>query len=310
MKKMKTNILTIYVLILIVSLCGCTSNREDNTIDKKIESEIQYLDKKIIGVMNKLNNITLENYEVKSKEIMSQNGQKSNQQGGSSGESSSGGGGGSESNQSSSGEGGSESNQSSGGSSGEGQGSSNIKVIQMQPSNILVIDKDNIDWDTIKSEIETMYSSWNSILLDLYSVNIENEDILNFSKTIDNVVLSAKSENKQKTLENLANLYTFLPKYMNKISVDESNKNIVQTKSNILNAYSLVEQENWNEIQNQINEADTAYTKVTNDVKYIENKQEQVSRVYVLIKELKNSINIQDKDIFYIKYKNLMNAIG
>ena len=307
---MKKIMISIYILILMISLCGCNNENQENQIDKKIESEIDYLDTKIIGIMNKLNNITLENYEIKTKEIKAENGQQSNQQGGSGGDSSSGGG--SEGNQSSGGEsgGGSESNQSSSGSSSSGGKDSNtIKVMQMQPSNILVINKDDIDWTTIKSEVEVMYSTWNSILLDLYSMNIKNEDILNFGQALDNAIITVKSEDKQESLEALANLYSFLPIYIDKISVDESTKNILKTKSNILNAYALAEQENWEEMKNQINEADTTYTKVTNDVKYIENNQEEASRVYVLIKELKNSINVQDKDIFYIKYKNLMNAI-
>lgn len=309
MKKNKIIILFIYLIILIVSLCGCGSKEDDGKIDKKIQSEIDYLDKKLIGIMNKLNNITLENYEVKSKEIVSQNGQQSNQEGsgGSSGSGQSSGGG------SSSG-GSSDGNTSSGGgssnqSSGSGEESNNIKVLQMQPSNILVINKDEIDWITIKSETEIMYTSWNSIILDLYNSNIENEDILAFSKTLDDAILAVKTEDKKKSLEVLANLYSLLPKYINKIEVDESLKNIIQTKSNILNAYALVENENWTEVQNQINLADTAYSKVTNDIKYIENRQGEVSRIYILIKELKNSINSKDKDIFYIKYKNLMNLI-
>ncbi len=158
----------------------------------------------------------------------------------------------------------------------------------MQPNNILVINKDEVDWVTIKSEMELMYSTWNSILLDLYSMDIANEDILGFSQSLDNAILAVKSEDKQRSLGELATLYSYLPKYIEKISVDESKKNILQTKANIMQAYALVEQENWPEVQNQINQADTAYSRVANDVSYIENKQEEVSRVYILIKELKN----------------------
>lgn len=312
-------LIIIYMLIGVICLCGCNENEQDNKLEEKIDSEIDYLDKKIIGVMNKLNNITLENYEVKSKKVSSQSNQKNSSGGSGSSESglTEGGSSGSNSNESNSGESdssGEESNSSnkegSGGQESESnQESNNIKVLQMQPSNILVIDKNDIDWATIKSEIEIMYSSWNTILLDLYKLNIKNEDILNFSQAIDNTIITAKSEDKQGTLANLANLYSYLPKYIEKLQVEESKKNILKTKFNILSAYALVEQDKWEEIQNQLNQADENYTKVTSDVKYIEDKQEQVSRVYVLIKELKNSISIHDKDIFYIKYKNLLNSI-
>lgn len=302
--------LIIYMLILIMFLCGCNNNEEDNHIDKKVQNEIEYIDKKVTGMMNKLNNITLENYEVKAKEISSQKESKDNSskenessRGESSGESS----GGSESSEEEKSGGSSSEGKS---SNGESQGESkDIKLLQMQPSNILVIDKDDIDWDTLKSEIELIYSGWNSTILDLYSVNVANEDILNFSKALDEAVISIKSEDKRKSLQQLANLYEFLPKYASGLSIEESTKNILQTKSNILKAYSLVEDENWQEVQNQLDHADTAYTKVINDVDYIQDKQENALKVYVLIKELRNSISLKDKDIFYIKYKNLMNAI-
>lgn len=314
MKKNKI-ILIIYMLISIMFLCGCNNSEEDKHIDKKVQNEIEYIDKKIIGMMNKLNNITLENYEVKTKEVPSQKeseSNSSNKNGSSEGESSGGesSGEGSGSSESSGEEKSEKSSSEETSSSNESQGESkDIKVLQMQPSNILVIDKEDIDWDSLKSEIELMYSGWNSIILDLYSVNATNEDILNFSKALDEAVISIKSEDKKKSLQQLANLYEYLPKYMNGLSIEESTKNIFQTKYHILKAYSMVEDENWKEVQNQLEEADLAYTKVINDVDYIQNKQEDVLRVYVLIKELKNSINLKDKDIFYIKYKNLMNAI-
>lgn len=306
MKRFKKILILIYFLILILTLCGCSNNDNNGDINKKIESQINYLDKKIMGIMNKLNNITLDNYEVKSKEIVSETGKESGGNQGKNGE-------GSKSNESTS-QGSSEEDSSSGdsktGNSENGQESNNIKVLQLQPSNILVINKDEIDWITIKSEVEIMYSSWNSIILDLYSMNISNEDVLGFSQSLDNAIIAIKSEDKQKSLEGLAVLYSYLPKFIEKISIEESTKNILQTKSNIMKAYALVEQENWTEIQNQLNQADMAYSKVANDVKYIENKQEEVSRIYILIKELKNSVNLKDKDIFYIKYKNLMNTIN
>lgn len=309
MKRIKRFLLIIYLLVIILTLCGCSSNEKSGDIDKKLQSEIQYLDKKIVGIMNKLNNITLDNYEVKSKEVASENSKESNgkqEENKQNGESS----GGNESSDQSSSKEDSSSGDSKTESSENGQESNKLKVLQLQPSNILVINRDEIDWITIKSEVEVMYSSWNSILLDLYSMNIANEDILGFSQSLDNAILAVKSEDKQKSLEGLANLYSYLPKYIEKVSVDESTKNILEAKSNIMKAYALVEQENWVEVQNKMNQADNAYSKVANDVKYIENKQEEVSRIYILIKELKNSINLKDKDIFYIKYKNLMNTIN
>lgn len=309
---MKINkiILIVYMVIICVCLCGCTNKEDEGEINKKIQSEIEYLDKKIIGLMNKLNNITLENYEVKSKEIEPKK-QNNSSDKGSSNSSTEGNSSKDESiGEESSKEENSSDNSNSGESSGENNGTSkSIKVLQMQPSNILVIDKDDIDWMTIKSETETIYSSWNSILLDLYSINLNKEDILGFSKSLDNAILLIKAQDKQGSLEALANLYSYLPKYVNELPIEESKKNIMRAKNNVMNAYAYVNKEAWNEVQNQINEADMAYKKVLNDVNYIKDNQQKVEKIYVSLNELKNSINLQDKDIFYIKYKNLINSI-
>lgn len=284
-------ILLIYLVAFLLFLCGCSNTESTEKIDIKIQSELEYLDKELIEIMNKLNNISLENYEIQSKVIKAQNDKESGKQE-SSGENSSS----SENGNSSQGDSSSESNK-------------DIKVLQMQPSNILVIDKNDVDWLTIKSKTEVMYSTWNTILLDLYAKNISNDEILNFGRDLDNTIILIKSEDKQGSLKALANLYSYLPRFAKKLQIEESTKNILQTKSNILNAYALVEEENWEEIESELNKANDAYVKVANDANFIQSNSQKVGSTYVLIKELKNSINLQDKDVFYIKYKNLMNSI-
>lgn len=288
MLKIKNILKFIVLLVFCLFLSGCTKN-ENNDLNEKIGSELEYLDKEIIGIMNKINNITLDNYQVKERNVESQiqsnSGTEQNN-------------GGSSENNSGQEEG-----------SNNNENSSNIKVMQMQPSNILVRDNSQIDWTTLKSEIELVYTSWNAILIDLYNLDIKKEDILMFGQLLDNAIISVKTENKVASLAYLANLYAYLPLYAEKIEIEESEKNLYKTKSNLLNAYALVEQDNWTEIENQLNLADENYTKIINDVNYIEDKKDNITKVYVLIKELKNSINLRDKDIFYIKYKSIMNSI-
>ena len=38
-------------------------------------------------------------------------------------------------------------------------------------------------------------------------------------------------------------------------------------------------------------------------------KQSQISKIYVLLNELNNTIENQDKDLFYIKYRNSMEEL-
>ena len=36
----------------------------------------------------------------------------------------------------------------------------------------------------------------------------------------------------------------------------------------------------------------------------------KVNKTYILVKELQNSLNLQDKEVFYMKYKNLLESIN
>lgn len=305
MKKIKIFFLIIFMFVTLFALTGC--NDENNNLNEKIKSEIKFLDYEIISLMNKLNNINLDNYDVKEKTVKSQS-SHSEQSSQNSGNGESGQSGGSEQN---SGEEQNNKKQSqSQNTDTKSQSEENtIKVLQMEPSNILVTDRNEIDWDTIKSEIELIYTSWNSVLIDLYSLDIERDNLLQFGQLLDAGIIAAKNEDKAQTLATLANMYSYLAIYADRLEMEDAEKNIYKTKANVLSAYAVIEQDNWQEAIIQLNLADENYTKVVNDINYIQKNKENVTKIYVSIKELRNSISLKDKDIFYIKYKNIMNSI-
>ena len=69
-KKIIKSICFILILcILSISLTGCSENNGNESIQEKIDSELAYLDTKLIGMLNKANGISLENYIVKAEKI-------------------------------------------------------------------------------------------------------------------------------------------------------------------------------------------------------------------------------------------------
>lgn len=303
----------ILIIIMLLILSGCANDNTQEDIQTKVIQELDYLDTQIISMLNSLNNISLQNYTVTSEQINTgspSSNNSSEESGGSSGGSQGSSGGSQESTS-----GGQESqsggeNQESG---GQGQNSSengNITITQMESQTVLNSDENDIDWTTIKTEIETIDESWGIILLDLASLNINNDDILNFSKTLDDCILSIKDENKEDALVNLAKLYSFVPKYESAISASNDIQIIKETKSNIINAYSVIEKEDWNTAKTNINQADETFRSITNNIDYIKNNEYKVNKTYVLINELNNSLSYQDKKLFYVKYKNLLESIN
>ena len=302
MQKIRTFFLMAFISIIIFFLVGCTNQNGNNgDIKTKIEQEIEYLDSQIVSIANRLNNISMQNYAISSEEVSlgeeNSNGTSSSQ----SGNEASGG-----SNTS----GGEKKESSSQGGTGEESQKANITTTQMEPNTVLDADENNIDWKSIKSQIEIINEAWAVILLDLSNLNIDNNDILNFSTTLDDCIISIKDENKIDSLTNIAKLYSYIPVIENDISAENSTQNIKQVKSYIINAYSVVEQGDWVTVENNIAQAEKTYKNITTDMEYMKDKEYKVNRTYVLIKELQNSLSYKDRKLFYVKYKNLMESVN
>lgn len=166
--------------ILMLSLTGCSKNNDSKELEEKIKAELSYLDTKLIEMLNKVNGISYENYVVKADEIKtkSQEGEDSSNSQSSSGGTSSEEGGKSNSSSESSSSGNSSSEENNGQSS-----KSNVKY-SMEGNEILLKER-TPDWNTVKAEIEKLYCSWSTVMLDLYKFDINNEDILNFNTDLD-----------------------------------------------------------------------------------------------------------------------------
>ena len=166
-----------------------------------------------------------------------------------------------------------------------------------------------IDWNYIKANIEMIYTIWPTVVADLNALDVNSEDILNFSSVLDKVTLSVKAEDKVTTLNNLVSLYAFLPKYREQFSDDSQAINLDYCKNSIINSYALVEQNNWQEVKKQIENAINYYINIMDGVSTNIQNQNRVSKAYILLNELNSCVNMQDKELYYLKYRNVMEEL-
>lgn len=296
----------LFFIIIVITIGGCISNaknKEDIGEDQSKQlSEIKYLENRIIILLNSLNNITFENYNITISEINEKTEDTSQK---------------SKSESRGNGEDGSTQEESKGsssqnGGSNEGSSTSNTqdsdkKQYEFNRTGILT-KEENVDWENIKNETELIYSVIPTITLDLYQNNIAQEDILNFNKELDNLTQAVNTENREESLKRLANLYSYLPKYARSVT-DERNSLIFETKSNIFYAYSLLETGDWNQIQEYTQKGTQTYMRILNNINIGENTN-IMNKCYILLNELNNSAALKDKDIFLIKYKNLLEQLN
>lgn len=183
-----------------------------------------------------------------------------------------------------------------------------MTIYNMERESILLNGRET-DWNTLKSDIEIFYSVWTPIILDLYKLNINKNDILNFNNSLDKAIIFMKNEDKTNIIYEIANLYSYLPKYIEKYSNDNLNINLYKIKSCIINSYSEIEKDNWSEIEKQLQDAEKYFMVIINEITE-DQKMYNIDKSYILFKKFQNSIASKDKELFYIKYKNLMEELN
>lgn len=293
-------ILVIAVLGIMIYHNVSKGNNQDGK--EKSFSEVKFLENKLVDLLNQMNHIETRNYKVSVSEISKQEEEQksqtsSNSQSNSSSDSSQ------KSEESSGGE------NSSGSGASTGKSNQNNQKFSLKSAGVLT-NSNEINWDYIKGEIEILYTSLPTITLDLYQLNVAQEDVLSFNKEFDQLTVVVKEENKEKTLNLLSKLYEYMPKFTDKATDEELYKIIAQTKSNLFKAYSKLDSKNWNEISNDIRQTVDSYSKLMTNTNIDSSKQYSISKAYVMLNELQNAVNVQDEAVFLIKYKNVLEEIN
>lgn len=295
----KYTIIGYITLIILIIMMGfifykvyANQNKNDN-IQEKTFGEIKKLDSNFSNIFNQLNNVKYEQYKISSSEMKEDDK-------GSSAENTTGG----------------DSSSSSKESSGEETGDSKEKddnqskenkKYELKKSGILT-QEEQIDWESIKNDIENIYPSLTGFTLDLYQINANKQEITEFNSQYDNVITQIKEEKKEETLDELSKLYEYLPKFADNATQDEKEKVVLNTKNEIFKAYSILDKEEWNKIQEHVQAATQEFTKLLTNIEMQKN-QYNINKAYVMINELKNAVNLKDKEIFLIKYKNLLEEL-
>ncbi len=287
--KFISNLSKIIILLAIISgiifTFSILSNANVNSNEtSRNEEEINYLDVKLLSLINYLNNIDLQNYKVVLTKVETSNSSSDS----------------------------SEQQQSDEQEDSTETGTDNEeKTLSKMEEETIITEESEIDWETIEGELEILCSTWPSILLDLYSLDINSEELVNFSDDLNETIINVKNKDKVLTCMYLAKLYSYLPKFLESNSENDIKAKILESKTYIINAYSLVETKNWDKINTEIAKAESILTSLVNDASLVEDERKyNINKAYILIEELKNSLNTQDVDIFYVKYKNVLEQLN
>lgn len=313
MKKiLKFNLNIIIIITVLFILSGCKkSENEKESLEEKVNTEISYIDSELVAIVNALNNIDYAKYKVVEQETEGTNKSSNNSESGSSKQESEGektqesGGGSEESKQQ-----GSSSDGSSKTEKENATSSSSNKVFSMQANNVLGKQESDINWSQLKNKIENLYTTWTTVSADLKKIGVSDEELNKFSNKIDFVAYAIKSENKEETMNNVIELYEYLPKFVEVYAKDGKEKNVLYSKYNLLVCYKYADSEKWDELQSSLSDLKMSFSNISNQKDKYKGKDINISNAFVIINEMNNTINIKEKDIFFVKYKNLMQELN
>lgn len=161
-------------------------------------------------------------------------------------------------------------------------------------------------WEDIEVQIQELYQIWNTVSIDLHSINIEGASILAFSDYLNSSMQNIKKKDKTKSMDAVNKLYQLLPMYSESYKPNSKETNLLKIKSNIVNAYCTASDEKWQEAQTQLAQAIKQFTNLLNSVTPNFNNQTIVNQCYILTNELSKAAKLKDKDIFFIEYQNLI----
>ena len=172
----------------------------------------------------------------------------------------------------------------------------------------------NINWEDIEYIYENIFIAWQTMQVDLTDQKVSSEIINKYNSDLNGIANSIIQQNKESTMINYFNLYADICDIVKYISKENNLLNLYYAKLYLLNAYTLSESKKWNEMYESVTNSESyfknSYNEKTEGANSKDvNQSKYNEKIAMSLSNLKDSINLNDKSIFYIQYKNVMQML-
>ena len=172
----------------------------------------------------------------------------------------------------------------------------------------------NINWENIEYIYENIFIAWQTMQVDLTDQKVSSEIINKYNSDLNGIANSIIQQNKESTMINYFNLYADICDIVKYISKENNLLNLYYAKLYLLNAYTLSESKKWNEMYESVTNSESYFKNSYNEKTEGANSKDVYQSKYnekiaMSLSNLKDSINLNDKNIFYIQYKNVMQML-
>lgn len=171
------------------------------------------------------------------------------------------------------------------------------------------IKDDAIDWVAVNNDAQKISKSLDTLMLDFAEAKISNEDLNKFRNEINNLLIASSGGDEQALFTSSSNLYSLLPDYYGKFSNNNNKKDIMVLKSLVLKSYINSRELNWLEAKNNAQYAENKYKEMSDNLEYMKEYSYNLNKIYILVEEFKNAVDLEQVDLSKIKYINFIEKI-
>lgn len=169
---------------------------------------------------------------------------------------------------------------------------------------------DKIKWEDMNKDVQKINNSLDTIMLDLSEVDISNDELINFRNQVNDVSIAINNEDANNFMQKVSYLYSLLPNYLEKYSEEKNKINIMKLKSLVLSSLSYANSLQWGEAKNTVGLAESKYKEMMDDVDYMKEYSYNLNKVYILLGEFKNAVEIEELELCKQKYINFIEKVG
>lgn len=171
------------------------------------------------------------------------------------------------------------------------------------------LEDDVINWKNVNKDAQKIGKVLDTLMLDFGEAKISNDDLNKFRTEINNLLIASGGENEQALFTSVGNLYSLLPDYFGKFSNDNNKKDIMTLKSLVLNSYINSYFLNWQDAKTNAQSAETKYKEMSDNLEYMKEYSYSLNKIYILVEEFKNAVDLEQADLAKIKYINFIEKI-
>lgn len=164
----------------------------------------------------------------------------------------------------------------------------------------------NIDWAKVSEDCGQIGKVLDTVMLDFGEAKVPNEELIGFRTEINNLLVASSNEDENTLLKSASNLYGLLPEYYGRFSENKNEKEVMALKSLVLQSYTSAFFSEWEDAKAAATLAEIKYKEMSDNLEYMKEHSYDLNKVYILVEEYKNAVDLEQVDLAKVKYINFI----